>query len=450
MLRRSLTALTLLALALLLAPSGASAKPGNRAQAVKPEITRVTPMRLGVGQTLVVRGRNFKPRPKRNTVIFRAPDGRSAFVKPRRASRGKLVLKLPASVARLLTVRDSAQQPTRLKLRVLAGKFSRFTPRRLSPVVTGVRVGGDGKQLPVCKSSADHDRDLIPNSEELIYKTDPCLADTDGDGMTDGWELYAARDLNLKAVPYPGKRPFPNPLDPSDATVDFDGDGLPAFEEFRLWDYTGRSFLAANVGGIGAGSPLGYSDGTVFSRPAETPATPHWRGPSFGIPAPTESFPEIYDYDGDPAWSDDERDADADGLSNWVESVRGPGRPSWWQRFWAQEKFASLNIGAWPKAIPGCDQAPGHYGARPFADLDPADPDVDGDTLLDGEDDQDNDDYSNLTELTEVALGATQTVCGAPGVPAVPRGGEPWIVNAFNPCAPDPDSRTCPRILPLP
>ena len=40
--------------------------------------------------------------------------------------------------------------------------------------------------------------------------------------MIDGWEYYAAKDLNNKAVPYPGKRPFPNALDPSDGKS---GDG---------------------------------------------------------------------------------------------------------------------------------------------------------------------------------------------------------------------------------
>ena len=45
-------------------------------------------------------------------------------------------------------------------------------------------------------------------------------ADTDGDQMTDGWEFYAAKDLNVKAVPYPGERPFPNALDPSLRSVD--------------------------------------------------------------------------------------------------------------------------------------------------------------------------------------------------------------------------------------
>ena len=27
--------------------------------------------------------------------------------------------------------------------------------------------------------------------------------------MSDGWEYYAAKDLNIKAAPYPGERPLP-------------------------------------------------------------------------------------------------------------------------------------------------------------------------------------------------------------------------------------------------
>jgi hypothetical protein len=451
--RLSLIALSLVALAAMFASTSTAAKPGKGAKASKPQITRVTPMRLGIGQTLVIRGKNFKPRKKRNTVIFRAGDGRTAFVKPRRASRKKLVLKVPASVARLLTVRDSAQQPTRLKLRVLAGKFSRFTPRRLSPVLTGIRLGEDGRPLPICKSSEDHDGDLIANVDELTYKTDPCLKDTDGDGLTDGWEFFSARDLNRKAVPYPDKRPFPNPLDPADATVDFDGDGLQAVEEFRAWRHTGSSFVAAMIGSTGFESPLGYSDGTKFSRADETPAIPAWSSAAYGLVPPGEPFPETYNFhatliDPDPEWRDDERDADADGLSNWIESARGPGKAAWWTAYWSQEQFSDLEIGPWPDTLPGCDQTPTAYSERPFADLDLSDADVDGDGLLDGEDDQDNDDYSNIKELFEVAYDDGQTVCGLPDLASVDRGGEPWAVNAFNPCAPDPDSRTCPRFGP--
>ena len=136
-------------------------------------------------------------------------------------------------------------------------------------------------------SDSDHDNDLLSNSLEKSLGTDPCLEDTDTDSMVDGWEYYAAKDLNLKAVPYPGKRPFPNALDPSDGKAgnasawDFDGDGLKTYEEYRAWRVSGSSFNSAAIGGLDAASPLGYSDGTQSSRLARCPRcrTPTRRGP---------------------------------------------------------------------------------------------------------------------------------------------------------------------------
>jgi IPT/TIG domain len=101
-----------------------------------PTITRVQPMRVGVGGLLTITGTHFKTERRSNTVIFRAPDGRVVFAKPRRATTHKLVVQVPAGVAHLLRVSDGEPLPTRLKLRVLADKFSEFTPRRVSPVVT--------------------------------------------------------------------------------------------------------------------------------------------------------------------------------------------------------------------------------------------------------------------------------------------------------------------------
>lgn len=438
MFRRTLT-IGLLALA---APAALVGAPGAWAKksASSPAITKVSPMRVSVGGTLTIQGRHFRAKARRNTVIFRASNGRSAFVKPRRASRAKLVVKVPASVARLLTVRNGAQRPTRLKLRVLAGKFSKFTSRRLSPVVLGTSAGGDGGGgggVPaVCDSDADHDDDLLPNELEKQVGTDPCLADTDGDGMTDGWEYYSARDLNIKAVPYPGARPYPNALDPSDGRQgrssrwDFDGDGLTSYEEYRAWRGIGSSFDVTKAGGTDLQSPLGYSDGTKFSRSAEAPSTPAWKGPQYGLPAPTQPFPATYDLHADGAWRDDERDADWDGLANYFESARGPSNNGWWQSFWAD---FTPTVDPWP------DNYFGYFDRRPFTDLDLADPDVDGDTLLDGEDDQDFDDYSNITELYEIVVdldgnGATLSVDVAGG---------PRTINAMNPCAPSEDSRTC-------
>jgi hypothetical protein len=429
-----------------------------------PTITRVQPMRVSVGNLLTITGKNFKAQRTRNTVIFRGPTGRTAFAKPRRATTRKLVVRVPAAVARLLRVSGSRQRPTRLKLRVLSGQFSKFTPRRLSPVVTGVGDGdggggggGGGGTTVVCDNSADHDGDLLPNTLELAIGTDPCLADTDNDQMTDGWEYWSAKDLNIKAVPYPGERPFPNALSPSDgaaaparfSNIDFDGDGLSTLEEYRAWRYTGSSFDASKGGGLDLESTLGYSDGTQFSRAAETPGVPSWRGPSYGLPAPAEPFPATFNLHGDGAWRDDERDADGDGVSNFIESVHGPGQPSWWTGFYGSDAHKAEPWG--PKPATTCGQEFGAFDKRPFAELDMADPDVDGDTLLDGEDDQDNDDFSNIREMYEgvgVDLdGDGAFTCGALSYPSIDMdpgaGVDSWGVNAFNPCAPNPDSRTC-------
>src|SRR5215212_3901113 len=163
----TISLLGLSALALLAgAPLASAAKRGSKGPV--PQVTRVTPMRVSVGRLLTIRGRHFRAKRTANTVIFRAGDGRTAFAKPRRASRTKLVVRVPAAVARLLVVRDNRQRPTRLKLRVLAGKFSKYTSRRLSPVVTGIGTGGgSGAGLAACDSSSDHDGDLLSNSLEL-------------------------------------------------------------------------------------------------------------------------------------------------------------------------------------------------------------------------------------------------------------------------------------------
>jgi hypothetical protein len=456
-----ITSLTLIAAALLVLPATAGAQ--KRSKAPAPQITRVQPMRIAVGGTLTVSGHNFKAQRRKNTVIFRSSDGRTAFAKPTRATKRKLVVRVPAAVSRLLKVANSRQRPTRLRLSVLAGKFSKLTPRRLSPVVTGVGDGpggpggGGGGTAAVCNDDADHDNDMLTNSLELAIGTDPCLADTDKDQMSDGWEYYAAKDLNIKAAPYPGERPYPNALDPSDggtagarsSLIDFDGDGLTTLEEYRAWRNTGSSFDGAKAGGTDLESPLGYSDGTKFSRLNETPGVPAWRGPDYGLGAPGYAFPATYNLHSDGPWRDDERDADADGLANYLESARGPGQPAWWRAFYGSERMKAELWDSGKPATP-CGQEFGYFDERPFASLDIADADVDGDTILDGEDDQDNDDISNIAELYEVVYdldGDGGFTCGLITYPSYDLDAGPGVdprgINAFNPCAPNPNSRTC-------
>jgi hypothetical protein len=390
------------------APAASAAKQKGSS----PVITSVAPMRVSVGKLITIRGKHFRSRARANTVIFRGGDGRTAFAKPRRASRTKIVVRVPGAVSRLLTVRNNRQRPTRLKLRVLAGKFSKYTTRRLSPVVTGVAAGdgGGGSDIDACDSSSDHDGDLLSNALELAIKTDPCLRDTDTDGVEDGYEYQSALDLNHYPVnpplPYPGKRPYPNALDASDASTDYDGDGLYLREEFAAWerfssDGTARSSRPTSLN-------LTYSDGlqssvTPFAAPGGALAA--W----------------VLDIDGNGQLSDDERDADGDGLGNWDEQ-HGRFLEIWWP--------AQHNGTSEPKEskYPGID----------FLDVEDlpdglalAVADMDGDGVLDGFDDHDRDGLSNQFELNRPDDWQAE-------ITAPPAGGpNPWAyVNPFNPCKP--------------
>jgi hypothetical protein len=428
--------LALSATALLVSPPAASAA---KKKAAKPSITRVTPMRISVGARLTIIGRNFKPKAKQNTVIFRAPSGRSAFAKPRRASRRKLVVVVPGAVSRLLRGSLNDPKPTRLKLRVLAGKFSAFTTRRLSPVVTGLGEGdgpgggggqgGGGAGVAACNNSSDHDGDLLTNDFELAIKTDACRADTDGDSVEDGYEYQAAVDLNhypsTPPLPYPGKRPYPNPLDPGDGQpggTDYDGDGLQLREEFLLWlrysaDGVRRPGRPATLSG------LLYSDGLQRSidPPPAAPADPLYNW--------------ALDFDEDNVLSDDQRDADADGLGNWDE-VRGQMLEAWWpaQHDGTNEpkesKYPNIDF-LDNEDIPGFDAH--------------TDPDVDGDGVLDGADDYDHDGLSNQFEVRRPDDWLADAGFAPPVFPAP----NPWAyTNPFNPCKPF-NSERCHRHPPF-
>src|SRR5512133_2682434 len=103
------------------------------------------------------------------------------------------------------------------------------------------------------RDDADDDGDGLPDTLEKKFGLDPLRADSDSDGISDGYEYWSALDLNGAAVPYPGKAPYPNALDGSDADIDFDGDGLTLKEEYQAWNYSGRPL------------PLNYSDGNPYT-----------------------------------------------------------------------------------------------------------------------------------------------------------------------------------------
>jgi hypothetical protein len=324
------------------------------------------------------------------------------------------------------------------------------------------------------RDEGDDDDDLLPDGLETAIGTDPCGIDTDGDSVEDGYEYRSAVDLNDDEYQqpnadlfYPAKLPYPNPRYP-DAATDFDGDSLTLAEEQALWRYT------FTVTGTDARTlaPLSYSDGIQYSRygrdagrrvPTLAASTydkraqfiawasaagyrtvqlsdgpPWWAHPitrsSYGLfdvdRSGGESASELYynDIDGDDMLSDDERDEDADGLTNYDET-HGRLTPAYWSGCYSREK---------PYYVP-------YQGTR----VD--DPDTDGDGIRDGADDQDHDDVQNLAELSRIAASHIDDRKG--GMACVPRD-EPKLeeeehptaygrVNPFNPCLPARWGRSC-------
>jgi hypothetical protein len=490
----ALVALLASAVAGAVAPSAHAAKKKKA-----PSITKVSPLKVSVGEALTLRGRNFIAGRKKNTVVFKRSGARALFVKADLSTKKMLRVTVPTATQKIFRTEGGNPVPTRFRLRVLSRKFGkRFTSLRRSPVVYGpgshetADTGDCDKDGVVNKTDADDDNDLINDDVELAIATNPCVLDSDGDGVEDGFEWQSAKDLNddgyqkpNQILPYPGKRPYPNPLFKGDEHLDFDGDSLSLTEEQALWRYT----FTVNHSAGRTLEPLSYSDGmqaSLFARTGKNgrraPAQPWASYPMYqqfvewasaagylGVElttkdtfdAPVGAVDGWYDirdadldhtveaaevapadYDADGFVSDDERDEDADGLSNYLE-IHGPMQPGYWTKCYSLE-------GEFP--IP--------YMGTAYDDAD-----SDGDGVRDGADDQDHDDVPNLLELYRMRAsnfaaddreaGKDCKVRKAILDALQPDKAFPLHetlygqVNPFNPCLPFTDARTCPKYTSL-
>jgi hypothetical protein len=515
------------ALTALLVPALAGPATADAAKRKKryPVVTSVRPMNAKVGDTIVIRGRNFKRGKNKNTVVFKRDGKRAVFQKATLATARQIRVVVPDSVREFLPDNTTA----RFRLRVLSERFSKsFTPAGKSPsitalpkpvtgggttvnggtIVTPQAPGGTPGPAKVCKG--DEDKDMLDASLENQLGLDPCNPDSDADGVPDGYEYKSALDLNddeyqqaNQNLPYPGKRPYPNPLF-KDADVDYDSDGLPLWAEYKLWDKYGARPAGGVIAANDYGYQLLYSDGEQYSlstrdgsgrrvpsQPAATytkanqflswaaangynpvmiskPTQLHqWFDQSVRSPydirdvnlsggAPSAKEASLADLNKNGYISDDERDEDADGLSNVVE-LSGPMQPSYWAACY--------------KAI---DETP--YPVK-YDGTDLTDPDTDGDGIRDGADDQDHDDIPNAMELSRFAAAGYNSAfadwfkkqCNVDNTlkngPDTDGDGKPdWVVkhpndaavppetedtpqygrvNPFNPCLPFVYARTC-------
>jgi hypothetical protein len=484
----------LAALTALLVPAvaGTTAHAKTRAPVVK----SISPTHVFVGETLTIRGRHFRRGVNKNTVAFKRDGAKAVFVKAAKGTTKLLKVTLPKRLENVLVVKNGTPTPTRLRIRVLSFKFGKsFTSRSKSPVVGPEKPPAPPKPPTVDPNAdcdgdhqvnrvdTDDDNDLLPDTLEKSLKLNPCNVDSDGDGVEDGYEYQSARDLNddehqdpNQYLPYPEKRPYPNPLDGTDANTDHDGDSLTLKEEYLLWKYTlkegapralsaltysaGEKFtLSTRAGGTGRRTPsqpaAGYPKQTAFLSWAASagyatvyladigtnlwdPQATYWAPrTAYDIRDAnrdgTVSNDERYYYDfgsghRDGMLNDAERDEDADGLSNFAET-RGCMNRNLWDTLFKNETKYPLTYSS--------------------TELDDAD--TDGDGIRDGADDQDHDDVPNIMECNRLLAAGIDTT-PADGIldedphdASLPRAGltASGFINPFNPCLPHREARTC-------
>jgi hypothetical protein len=526
------------ALGALLVPAVAGTATADAAKRKKkryPVVTSVTPLSANVGDTITIRGKNFKRGKNKNTVVFKRDGARAIFVKTTLATARQIRVTVPDTLRPFM----DENVATRYRLRIFSQRFGKkFTANSKSPMITalpkpvttapggstgtgsGAGAGGGSTVTPgsptppppppppppaprVCQGDEDHD--LLDAALENNLGLDACNPDSDGDTVPDGYEYKSAIDLNddeyqdpNTTLPYPGKRPYPNALD-KDADVDHDGDSLTLLEEYRLWHrYGNRTTLQNLVYSAGEAYSLSTRDSTGRRRPFEDAATYQkhidflewaddegynpvmladafpWHDednqnlydirdmnrvngvepwdPANGIDwlNPTADTPPLilgysrgeqyyYDLDRDGWLSDDERDEDADGLTNYDES-HGRLTAAYWNGCYTQET---------PYKVV-------------YAGTDLTDPDSDDDGVRDGADDQDHDDIPNVMELSRNAASGyadwdvNKGTCHVrakllepppsdPEATPVVHPGAYGRVNPFNPCLPFEWSRTCDR-----
>jgi hypothetical protein len=413
--RRVVLCLGALVSALLVPVASASAK-----STPVPVIKSISPLTLNVGEKLTVKGKNFLPGKGKTRVFFVRKGGGTAFARADSATKTKLVVTLPAQLDKVLGGKSA-----RVQVRVLTKKFGKLSASKKSPVVSPTPSGvvvtpdpGTGPAVPEgdCdkdgipnSQETDMDNDLLSNDQEVALGTDPCSADTDLDGVQDGYEYQSALDLNGTQLtgapaptPYPAKRPYPNPLY-ADADIDYDGDGLSLGQESALWTAFGDHTLALN-----------YSDGLQTTVVTPAPGD--------------EILQQLDTASGGSHWHDGflddaERDADGDGLTNWDE-YNGRMLQAWWTGTYTDEK-------QYPLAFSGTD---------------PLDADTDGDGIPDGADDQDHDGLSNSFEVARPYNWDTTYISTNGNAHS---GTNPYArVNPFNPCKPV-FSQTCHRHIPF-
>ncbi|MGB3952072.1 MAG: hypothetical protein WBK99_02870, partial [Solirubrobacterales bacterium] len=228
----------------------AKKKAGKSASATKkrPTVTRVDPREVEIGKTLTISGKNIVKGKNKMLVVFQRAGSKRKFTQRGTGVSSKsMTVKVPNVAADIpASVLDSLPASVfRIRLISKYGISKKWSAAGVSPLIRigakDVTSAGDCDLDGVANSvDADDDNDLLDDVTEAAAATDPCDIDTDGDIVSDYYEYRVAVEFNGGPVlPYPGRRPFANPL-VGDSDIDYDGDKLKMIDEYNAWRYTGR------------------------------------------------------------------------------------------------------------------------------------------------------------------------------------------------------------------
>ena len=276
----------------------------------------------------------------------------------------------------------------------------------LNPLLDDAALDADGDGLGSLAEfnagtnplASDSDGDGIPDGLELSNGTNPLSADSDGDGLSDGLEAQIGTNPLLRDTDGDGlddkwehdHMRF-NPLDATDATGDFDGDGLSNIFE-ALQSHT--DWNTADTDGDG------LSDGAEWGGPTNPlKADTDGDGLSDGAETTLGTSPVTVDTDGDgcpDGWEVQygfapldatspapNADPDGDGLSNLAESQLGTNPLATDTDGDGLGDNQEIAIGTRPReADTDCDGL--FDGQEVQLGLNPLQPDSDGDGMDDG------------------------------------------------------------------
>src|SRR3954463_4787407 len=99
---------------------GALVVPATAHAAVKaPVITKVTPAKASVGETLTLTGRNFRVGKGTNTLLFKRDGGKALFVKAGLSTKKKITIVVPKTLEKYMAVSAGKPVATRFRVSVL-------------------------------------------------------------------------------------------------------------------------------------------------------------------------------------------------------------------------------------------------------------------------------------------------------------------------------------------